>query len=242
MNGTQFAEFMKKMLDWAKEDAEAAKIMDLIDVILAAKDTSLSDLREQLENPTEDLNKLTLQLTGYIDTKTGYLVRTEAEVKTDDTPEENQIFLDSLSYKSDIRLEEKTVRMNGEIKMHYAGSDLDVNAIRQLKSSMIWDKTKEEMTISAGGDDAESELVLEIKEASDSLTITPKKINVSDDEESALSKFDPSFITVRISAKADEPAVPTYKDILKMSTDELTDLLNGLLKKLQSLGLGNVLY
>ena len=228
MNGIQFCELIEKLLDWAENDPELAKVFAILDAASnqegAGERAYLKEFRESLKKAKETGDKVTLTANGYIEKATGYLVRLEAQFVNENEESAKQ------SFKYDTRIENDFVKHAFEID----------NGEGIQKSSTNWDKKT--ALYSIYGEGSEPVMTLEIKAENDSLTITPKTVNVAGVPGSGdlpvSIPTDLSFVTVKLSANAEAPSLPSYKDLLTMTQTELEALLQTIMQKLRSFGLG----
>ena len=229
MTGVQLCEMIEKVLDWAEKAPEFAELFQILDTLTnqngEGERTYLAEFRETIKNAKEKGDKVTITVNGYIEKATGYLVRLDAGFKNENGEGETG------SFRNDVRIEKDFVKNSMEVSR---------NGEAPQKFYTNWDKTTGEYAVFADGTDPI--LTAEVKAENDSLTVTPKKINfkavpVPGDLPSSIpSEMDLSFVTMTIYAKAEEPALPSYKELLTMSEEELSAVIQSIMDKIRSLG------
>ncbi len=244
LNGAQLAELLEKLEAWLEKDSEGEKVFKLLDQLMGIQDVTdregyLSKFRELLNDMKETGENFTLTVTGSIDKSTGYLARLECSYKME-KDEAKGIEGRSGSYKADTRIEDDFVKTYVE---------MDQGEGAALQFSTEWNKKTGEFVGRVSGEQ-DPLITATITAENDSVTIIPGKVilpsfNLPSDPDLSLgnlNEVDLSFITLKISAKAEEPSVPEYKELLTMSQDDLQSLLETILTRLRSFGLGGVNY
>ena len=244
LNGAQLAELLEKLEAWLEKDSEGEKVFKLLDQLMGIQDVTdregyLSKFRELLDDMKETGENFTLTVTGSIDKSTGYLARLECTYKME-KDEAKGIEGRTGSYRTDTRIENDFVKT-------YAALDEGYGFVQEFSTD--WNKTSGEF-VCRSSDQEEPVMTATITAENDSVTIIPGKVilpsfNLPSDPDLSLgnlNEVDLSFITLKISAKAEEPSVPEYKELLTMSQDDLQSLLETIMSRLRQFGLGSVNY
>lgn len=248
LNKEQLLAVVSEIFDWVEKDAEAKKLLDALKDAGVDVSEKLNELKDDLEEAKTNDQDVTAELTAYLAKDSGNLLSLDVKLAASaPATEEEPASSELIEMHYDFEVTDSSVRVEGfESQTMTGGADSeDAENAKSLPDSMSftfqWDKNTGDVKATSTEDEEETVITAKVTAIDGGLKIEPQKVTIP----YTTTTFDPytgaptfktekrsmdcSFLVIELTKGASDITIPSFKEILKLSDEELGSMIGSIL-------------